>query len=160
MKSLNCVQNEACSVPITAIAYLNETYVAGVGNSLRLIDDAYHTLVDIKVFDYQAVHGIIVDDAPAQGGEITLLIWGSRNVRLARAKPRLEKLEISLGPVIEASDWILDARFDTSKNDLLEQKSEEVADNHVRAALITAHNSLIELNWAPSKPFQHATPSR
>ena len=133
-------------MPITALAYLNG-YIAGVGNSLRIIDDTCRTVVEAKVFDSQIIHGVVVDDRTSPTEEVALLIWGGRRIRLAHVRIARGKSKISFGPELVASDWILDARFNAAENIWPEVAHGKAAKGHLRAALVTAHNSLLELEW-------------
>ncbi|TKA32554.1 hypothetical protein B0A50_01662 [Salinomyces thailandicus] len=134
-------------VPVTALSFHRRDHVilAGHGNLLRGYDiDTGQILTNLKVFDDQAVHGILVTP-----DEDVLLVWGGRLVR------KLNGHSISTyrpSNVYEARDWILDAAL-SPEDDCI--------------AFVDAHNALTICNIrdlsaeddGSTKPLATAVPS-
>ena len=82
-------------------------------------------------------------------------------MRLAHATLGNGKSKISLGPEIVAPDYILDACFDTAEDNLRRRREEAFVDESIRAAIVTAHCSLLEVDWKYARSNQlHTACSR
>lgn len=120
------MQHEYHHVPVTALAlHSHDILLAGQGNYIVVYDRSRAILLTIaKVFDNQAVHGIVLNTCEDDRG----LIYGGRLIRHFRLSSKDEtSVVISLGELVNTKDWILDAAFSPSST---------------CAALINAHNAL------------------
>ncbi|KAH9893000.1 WD40 repeat-like protein [Xylariomycetidae sp. FL2044] len=143
--------------PITALAFFSSS-CAGDGNERQYIlagEDTDLKIYDVQtsrprgvlpVFQGQAVHGIAVPAHPSGHASQVLLVWGGHSVALIPRRliedliaagrdvardeeERRKRGSAPLPTVVDAPDWIFDAR---------------VSEDGERAALLTAHNEVIE----------------
>ncbi|OCL04886.1 WD40 repeat-like protein, partial [Glonium stellatum] len=142
------LHHECARVPVTALAFCGQYLLAAEGPFLRIFDhDSAIVVLTKQIFDSQTIHGIAVHSKCSSA--IIFVVWGGRSLRLARlrlsaASPSLEAdrnhIDIWLSHVTEVADWILDFTF----GPLIPQKP-NTAPHHFKAAVITAHNALLEL---------------
>jgi hypothetical protein len=112
--------------------------LTGEGPFLKIYEyNSTRILLQQRIFKSQTVHGIAAEIGDSQSARV--LLWGGCSIREAEIvcsddPPDIGlaiRLGITLQPEFSVSDWILDACF-----------SPRGGDSHVRAALVTAHNSL------------------
>lgn len=119
------MQHEHHRVPVTAVTlWRNDVILSGEGSLLKAYNfNTKSLLATVRVFDDQAVHGIVL------GRNATILIWGGRCIRRAKFSFRgTNSGDFTLGTLEEASDWILDTAFPEESD---------------KAVLVTAHNALL-----------------
>lgn len=123
------MQHEGHRIPVTALTFFRRGIIlAGEGNYLQVYSADHQALKRVRIFESQAVHGIVVDSSAS-----IALVWGGPLVReLSLDLSEDGKVNISVGTVRNTGDWILDAALAP----LIE------AGMH-RAALITAHNAVL-----------------
>ncbi|KAI9703404.1 MAG: hypothetical protein M1820_005876 [Bogoriella megaspora] len=137
--------NDLSVLPITAVVYYLRYILLGTGNRLRVVNqDSQKILFETKVFDAQAIHGLVVEEVQGWQGLSHILAWGGSKIRTAAATFELERPTIRLGKEADAPDRILDAIF--------QQRNEappEGARNResAEAILVTAHNALLRCRW-------------
>lgn len=123
----NCLmQHEYHHVPVTALARSSRaTLLAGEGNYICVYDSSRSALItQAKVFEQQALHGIVLGDDDDDRG----LVYGGWLIRLLWVgKDADSNIIITLGGLLSANDWILDAALSPLSKS---------------AAVITAHNAL------------------
>ncbi|KAH0560043.1 hypothetical protein GP486_003437 [Trichoglossum hirsutum] len=140
------LEHESTLSPVTALSLLRaQTHglhgpllLAGEGPFLKIYEySSARVLLQRRIFRSQTVHGIAAETGDTQLARV--LLWGGCSIREVEivcsddppdTGPSI-RLGITLLPELRASDWILDASF-----------SPGGGDSHVRAALVTAHNSL------------------
>ncbi|KAH0537930.1 hypothetical protein FGG08_005412 [Glutinoglossum americanum] len=139
-------EHESILNPVTALSFLHvqahkSLLLAGEGPFLKIYEHgSARILLQQRIFKTQAIHGIAIEierAIPFQPARV--LLWGGSSIRAVEISylddaPDLgvvPRVGIRLWPGCSAQDWILDACF-----------SPHEGGSHVRAALITAHNSL------------------
>ena len=131
---------------MTALAAASNLIFAGSGPDLKIYrdDESAEELGSIRVFESQALHGIVV--GVCSHGSLPVLIWGGRCVRALRIAvgPNAGSWGFSIGDVklsnvIQLVDWILSAVIEPRLTDL----SDAWDGASPTAVVITAHNSLI-----------------
>lgn len=142
---------------MTALAFCGQYLLAAEGPFLRILDhDSAVLLLTKQIFDSQTIHGIVVHDTCSS---TVVVIWGGRSLRLAQlrlptASPVLEievnNVDIWLSHITKAPDWILD--FSPG---LLKPQTSDNAFYHFKAAAITTHNALLELDLTYYDDSQH-----
>lgn len=119
------MQHEHHRVPVTALAFLQQDILlAGEGSYLNAYDGRSRLLKSVRIFDRQAIHGIVVC------GEI-VLVWGGSSIRNLYVNITTEgDLTLTSGSVQSVGDWILDAAFAST------------CEGPGVAGIVTAHNAL------------------
>lgn len=136
--------------PITALAFTRGLLgnvcllLAGEGPYLKVYGDGNGCRLAVKrVFETQAIHGIVTLDITNESDGVTeLLIRGARCVRLGllRHGPAAEPLlvEIEFKPVLTLDDWVLGGCFSPS-NSSSDGPKPSCSNTH-DAIVLTAHN--------------------
>lgn len=126
---------------MTALALSEHLLFSGEGPFLKVHSrrDA-KLLATYKVFDSQAIHGIVPYTHPAAG----LIVWGGHCISTFAFLPQDHDPPHHLAPLsaLKAPDWILDVSVSPFPRP-------HPASDHC-AALLTAHNALLLLNLGPS----------
>ncbi|KAL8999176.1 MAG: hypothetical protein Q9169_001955 [Polycauliona sp. 2 TL-2023] len=136
--------------PITALAFVKDQsgdvlfLLAGEGPYLKIFDERTGQVTVIRrIFETQAVHGIICNDVSNDSSDVTeLLIWGGRCVRLGLLRhggaDDFSLVEIELQPASTLEDWILACCFVPGLS--LRNESEYSRLRAHDAVVLTAHN--------------------
>lgn len=151
--------------PVTALRFVTSEsstiLLAGAGPFLKIFDHGTtQTLHIARVFESQAIHGIIATERHSGKDEVStieLLVWGGRSVctgELRDVTDRRSEFEISFGEEYKADDWILDACFKPDHNFI----GINGALKESNAVLMTAHNAALTLHHGeaelpPLKPI-------
>lgn len=118
-------------VPVTALAFYGDNVIlAGEGNLLRAYDvTTKQALASLRVFDGQAVHGILLGQAESQ----SVLVMGGSMIKYCHLLFNGEgSLELIPDCLRKATDWILDAALSNNEPD----------GRDGLVAFVTAHNAL------------------
>lgn len=136
------MQHETHRVPVTALAFCGQDAIlAGEGPYLKAYSIHDKTLLaSLRVFQDQAVHGILVDLA---GGHGNVVIWGGNLLRVARLgslfADTVDWSQWQLSEIEKAADWILDAALGQKCHNSLPD-----------VCIVTAHNALALVNLEPA----------
>lgn len=120
---------------MTALAFWDDDVVlTGEGGLLRAYNiKTRRLLASAQLFRGQAIHGVITRSGNTSGGE--LLVHGGHDIcRVRLVRQSTSSIDIEVGEVAKADDWILHAAF-----------SPQALNNggDFTAAIVTAHNALI-----------------
>ena len=124
------MQHEHHRVPVTALTFFcSKITFVGEGNYLCAYDANQQLLGRKRIFESQAIHGIVLDTKPGSpifvyGGSLlrTLFVQGGEN----------GDLNIAVGTLHDLEDWILYAAFAPAVGDY----------PRPLASIVTAHNAL------------------
>lgn len=137
------MQHESQSVPVTALAvWRKQLILAGEGTHLSVYDANSTPLCRVRVFQSQAIHGIVIHEDEDSASPSNIVVWGGAQIRTAQLSFRDDAVLIEPGDVYSAPDWILDAAYAPSIQPLV--------------GIVTAHNALLVLRFPlkslPDKP--------
>ena len=124
------MQHERHRVPVTALAFFCwKITFAGEGNYLRAYSADQRLIGSKRIFQNQAIHGIVLDPKPGS----PVFVYGGPLLRTLFVKGSEDgDITIAVGTLHHLGDWILDAAF-----------APAVDDNPRRwASIVTAHNAL------------------
>ena len=135
------MQHEQHRLPVTAVASSQRgLLLAGEGTYLSVYTREGRLLKRVQVFESQAVHGFVTDEA----GSSPAFAWGGPLVRsLTLYFTEDGEFRVLLDDVQNVRDWILDAALSP------------VPHRQQRVALLTAHNALWTSSTKSSTPKEY-----
>lgn len=131
---------------MTALAFSEQYLFSGQGPFLKVRRREDGRLLEIhKILSGQAIHGLVVSAS-------TIIIWGGHFISVHRFLPPGGSSIFQSTPVVtfEAPDWILDVSISP-------YHSLEPNQSHLYAAVLTAHNALLLLDFGSKPSLRHLT---
>jgi WD40 repeat protein len=132
------MQHDHTLNPVIALEFYSRSagtllILAGEGCFLKVFEAESSKLISrIKVFDSQAIHGILVRDVAGKDNDLEVVIWGGCFLTLLRKETFETLLYQDLSSIenitSSLSDWILDAAISPYGNECV---------------LVTAHNTVL-----------------
>lgn len=140
---------------MTALAYTQRYILAAEGPFLRVfLKDNSECVLTEKIFENQAVHGLVVID-DSQPHYSSLIAYGGHLVRCLRlAHDEVARtFALDQGPAARVSDWVLDLAHPFYELDRPSSSASLASDPPAATTVaVTAHNQIVRLCWTSNSP--------